>query len=174
MSAWNRHQRQAAGSGWNCLRRKIHLKTRKFRQKSARGVIRDRSQRAVITLPCSVNVCHCLLNFVTYATLKIPGEVMANEREMTCQGSTDDNAIKIRVGRVTFAKWDFCNLCLCAASCYPHMMNKQLLVLALVLVTAACTPTSTAVPKLPSPESSLAATAVQPNEPALSATEAGA
>jgi len=52
------------------------------------------------------------------------------------------------------------------------MMNKQLLVLALVLVTAACTPTSTAVPKLPSPESSLAATAVQPNEPALSATEA--
>src|SRR5215211_4680983 len=74
---------------------------------------------------------------------------------MACQGSTDDNAIKIRVGRVTFAKWDFCNLCLCAASCYPHMMNKQLLVLALVLVTAACTPTSTAVPTLFSQTSQL-------------------
>ena len=64
-------------------------------------------------------------------------------------------------------------------------MNKQLLIPALMLVTAACTPTPTTVPKLPSPALSIAATAsatpvpqqiipatpVQPTETALPATE---
>jgi hypothetical protein len=65
-------------------------------------------------------------------------------------------------------------------------MNKQLLVLVLILVTGACTPTPTAVPKLTSPTLSTAATtsttsvpqqispvpSVQATETALPATQA--
>jgi len=52
------------------------------------------------------------------------------------------------------------------------MMNKQMLILGLILVTAACTPTSTAVPGLPSPAATRAAPPVQPDATALAATEA--
>ena len=65
-------------------------------------------------------------------------------------------------------------------------MNKQLLILALMLVTEACTPTPTVVPKLPSlavsivatasatpmPQQTIPATPVPPTETALPATEA--
>jgi hypothetical protein len=105
--------------------------------------------------------------------------------EVTLQGSAARDVLWMRTGHVTISKRNLCNLYPRVASCYSYIMNKQLLILALMLVTAACTPTPTTVPKLPSPALSIVATAsatpvpqqiipatpVQPTETALPATE---